>query len=503
MDVGLLRGLLGVADGALAAQNRGDQLLGFVDGAFIGLHDVEALALGGVALAALAAGTGHGAALDVPAGEVPQLHPDQRGDLLLRKAGHEAVGNGVHELGETHQNGGGLELVRHGVDDLHLVDAALDVAGSESVALPRKGQRALAVQMVPALGEGGGVIVAGAAHRGEGLIGVDVHAAYGIDDADEARKVDADVVVHLDAVQVAQRGHAGLHTVQAGMGQLILAVSARQIHVVIAGSVDEGDPLGGGVDHSEDVHVTAGFFGQLAAVVHAAEVEHKRLLGDLVGLCAGDQAGGDVIQRGKALLRPDTADGQHGAQKDREHAGNGAGGLVFLTALDQQPEQHQQCRNDDEVEGGQHLGAAELDERRHAEDGLYDQQNGTSLRGLVVISGRAAGRLRGRGAALFRGLLGGRRRRRLGRFRRKERRAVYHHRFVRVVPGTPVHMPGSIFFIEHRKTPFDWSLRTAGRWSAPRGRADRWPTDPLPRASRSLRRCGRGRASLQSGPRRP
>ena len=93
------------------------------------------------------------------------------------------------------------------------------------------------------------------------------------------------------------------------MGQLILAVSARQIHVVIAGSVDEGDPLGGGIDHGEDIHVTAGFFGQLTAVVHAAEVEHKRLLGDLVGLCAGDQAGGDVITeiprtRGKRCRGP-------------------------------------------------------------------------------------------------------------------------------------------------------------------------------------------------------
>ena len=94
------------------------------------------------------------------------------------------------------------------------------------MALPGKGQGGLAVQVVPALHKGGGVIVTGAAHGGKGLVGVHVHAAQGVHDIDEARKVDANIVVHRDAVQVAQGSHAGLHAVQTGVGQLVLAVGA-------------------------------------------------------------------------------------------------------------------------------------------------------------------------------------------------------------------------------------------------------------------------------------
>ena len=258
-----------------------------------------------------------------------------------------------------------------------------------------KGQSTLAVQMVPALGKGGGVIVAGAAHRGERLIGVDIHAAHGIDDADEARKIDAEVLVHIDPVQVAQGCHAGLHAVQTGMGQFVLAVGTRQINVVIAGGVDERHPFGGGVDHGKDVHIAAGLFGQFAAVVHAAQVDHKGLLGDFVGFGAGDKAGGHVVQCTQALLRPDTAQCQKGAQEHREYPGYLAGGAVLLAALDQQPEQRQQRRNDDQIQRGQHLGAPELEEGRNAQNGLYDQQNSTSFRvGRAGICIRpAAGRL--------------------------------------------------------------------------------------------------------------
>ena len=94
--------------------------------------------------------------------------------------------------------------------------------------------------------------------------------------------------------------------VQTGMSQLVLAVGARQINVVIAGSVDERHPFGGGIDHGKDVHVSAGLFGQFAAVVHTAQVDHKGFLGDLVGLGAGDKAGGqDVYKRQRPARWPD------------------------------------------------------------------------------------------------------------------------------------------------------------------------------------------------------
>ena len=133
------------------------------------------------------------------------------------------------------------------------------------------------------------------------------------------------------------------------MGQLVLAAGARQINVVIAGSVDKRHPFGGGIDHGKDVHIAAGLFSQFAAVIHAAQVDHKGLLGDLVGLGAGDKAGGHVVQCAQALLRPDTAQRQKGTQEHREHPGYLAGGAVLLAALDQQPEQHQQRRNDDQI----------------------------------------------------------------------------------------------------------------------------------------------------------
>ena len=163
-DVGLFRGLGGVAHSALTAQHDRDHLFGLADGGFIRLHDIELLTLGGIALGAGAGGAGDGVTLDVPVGKIAQLHAHQRTDLILREVGDETVRSGVHDLGKAHEQGRGLDLVQHGVDDLHLVDAALDIAGGKGVALPGKGQGGLTVQMVPAFGKGGGVVVAGAAH---------------------------------------------------------------------------------------------------------------------------------------------------------------------------------------------------------------------------------------------------------------------------------------------------------------------------------------------------
>ena len=232
--------------------------------------------------------------------------------------------------------------------------------------LTGKGQSGLAVQMVPALHKGGGVIVAGAAHRSERLIGVDIHAAQRIDDADEARKVDADVMVHIDAVQIAQCGHAGFHAVQTGVSQFILAVGAGKVYVVVAGRIDEGHPLGDRVHGSKDIHVAAGIFRQLAAGVHAAEVDHKRLLGDLVGLGTGEQARGHAAQGRKALLGPEAAQRHGSAQEHREYPGHLAGNIVLLTALYQQPQKRQQRGQNDQIQHRQHLGAPQLHQCQNA-----------------------------------------------------------------------------------------------------------------------------------------
>ena len=228
------------------------------------------------------------------------------------------------------------------------------------MAFAGKGQCGLTVQMVPALYKGGGIVVSGAAHRGERLIGVDIHAAQRIDDADEACKVDADVMIHVDAVQVAQRFHAGLHAVQTGVGQLVLAAGTGKVYVIVAGRIDEGHPLGNRIHGSKDVHVAAGIFRQLAAGIHTAEVDYKGLLGDLVGLGTGEQAGGHAAQSGKALLSPEAAQRHSGAQEHREHPGHLAGNVVFLTALYQQPQQRQQRGQNDQIQNRQHLGAPQL-----------------------------------------------------------------------------------------------------------------------------------------------
>ena len=60
----------------------------------------------------------------------------------------------------------------------------------------------------------------------------------------------------IDPVQVAQGCHAGLHAVQTGMSQLVLAAGTRHINVVIAGGVDERHPFGGGVDHLSLIHIS-------------------------------------------------------------------------------------------------------------------------------------------------------------------------------------------------------------------------------------------------------
>ena len=222
--------------------------------------------------------------------------------------------------------------------------------------------------MVPPFHKIGGVVIAGAAHRGEGVVRIDVDAVQGVHHVDEARKVDADVFVHRDAVQAAQGLHRRLHPVQAGVGQLVLAVGAGQVHIVVAGGVDQGHPLGHRVDHRQDVHVAAGVLGQLAPVVHPAEVDHKGLGGDGQGLVVGLLlAQGDLVQGGQALLGPDTAHRHPGAEQQGEQAGQHAPHLIPLALEHQQPEQHQQRPQDGQVVDRQHLGAVQLEESRGAE----------------------------------------------------------------------------------------------------------------------------------------
>ena len=234
------------------------------------------------------------------------------------------------------------------------------------MALAGKGQRGLAVQMVPALGKGGGVVVAGAAHRGERLIGVHVHTAQRINDVDKPCKIDADVVLHIHPVQVAEGVHAGLHAVKPGMGQLVLAVCSSKVHIIIARGVDQHHLLGLGVHCGKDIHIAAGFFGQLAAGIHTAQVHHKRLLCDLFRLGVAQKAGGHIAQRRQTLLRPHAAQCHGSAQHHREHPGHGACSFVLLTALDQQPQQRQQRRQHYQIQHRQHLGAPELHQRQNA-----------------------------------------------------------------------------------------------------------------------------------------
>ena len=265
-------------------------------------------------------------------------------------------------------------------------------------------------------------------------------------------------MVHRDAVQVAQCSHAGLHAVQTGVGQLVLAVGAGQIHIVVAGRVDQCHLLGLGVHHSQNVHVAAGFFGQFTTGVHAAEVDDERLLGDLVGLGTGEQTVGHVVQRGQTLLGPDTAQRHAGAQEHREHPGHLSGHIVLLTALDQQPEQEQQGGQNDQIQHGQHLGAPQLYQRSHAEDALHCQQDLAEFRGCsggsLCLCTAAA---RGRRTGLFPG------RRRGGRVLRKKSGAVHFHGAVCRTAALAVHMPqGTVGIILHRKSPFERKAQSAG-----------------------------------------
>ena len=50
---------------------------------------------------------------------------------------------------------------------------------------------------------------------------------------------------------------------------------------------------------------------------------------------------------------------------------------------------------------------------------------------------------------------------------------------------------GMLIFVQHENTPF---FSPPERWSARRGQADRWRSDPPPTASQSPRRCDPGRA---------
>ena len=173
-------------------------------------------------------------------------------------------------------------------------------------------------------------------------------------------------MLYVHPVQVAKGVHAGLHAVKPGVGQLILAVRSGKVHIVIARGVDQHHLLGNGVHGGNDIHIASCFISQITAGIHAAQVHHKRLFGDLIRLGVAQKTIGHIAQRCKALLRPHAAHCHSGAQHHREHPGHGACSFVLLTALDQQPQQRQQRRQHHQIQHRQHLGAPELHQHQNA-----------------------------------------------------------------------------------------------------------------------------------------
>ena len=76
------------------------------------------------------------------------------------------------------------------------------------------------------------------------------HTAKRINNLDKSGKVHTEIIVQRNIIEHTQCIHRNINTVNTGMSQLILAVGAGKVYVIVAGRVDEGHPLGDRVHSS-------------------------------------------------------------------------------------------------------------------------------------------------------------------------------------------------------------------------------------------------------------
>ena len=151
-------------------------------------------------------------------GGVGQLIPHHGADEIGGDRCSKAIAHGLHHRSVAGEDGGGHGLLHHGLDDLHLVDAALIVAVDKGVALTDVVQSFVAVQLVDALG----VVDGGGSDGGvEVVLGIHLNAAQGVNDFLESAEVYPEVVVDVNAVVLGQGVLALIYAEESGVGELV------------------------------------------------------------------------------------------------------------------------------------------------------------------------------------------------------------------------------------------------------------------------------------------
>ena len=235
-------------------------------------------------------------------------HLHQVRNLVVADIGDEIVGQSLEQILVISQNTGRGRLFDDGLNDFHLVPAALVVAVGEGVPLPAEGQGFLALQMIPALTEAEASVTITlyiARCSIKCVVRIHINAAQSVHDVDKAPEIDAAIVGSFRSVQIIQHRHSLLHAVKSRMGQLVhLAVKCKR-QVVIPRCIYQQDLPTLGIHYRQDVHIAAALSIDIGiTLITAAAVDHEGVLGDGAGRLDGcDLMLGDILIEDTGTVR--------------------------------------------------------------------------------------------------------------------------------------------------------------------------------------------------------
>lgn len=260
----------------LAFDDPHDIVVGGFDGFEIRLHDIEQLLTHGVSIIARIA-TIEAILADLPGRHALKLHFYKATDLILADIGGEAAGEVVEDFGVFGEDdGGATDFFDDGADYVLLVLNAVTITSGVSITFTSKGKGKFAIHVHRAFWDSYSATM----ERCDLLIRIDFNAADGIHQAFDGRKIDFEVIINFDIKQVLERIHGHLHAIDTSMGKFVaVASSAMELYIIIAWDRSEQNFVGGGVDGSKHVDITAAtlHIGHVAIGINTADKDSERL----------------------------------------------------------------------------------------------------------------------------------------------------------------------------------------------------------------------------------
>ena len=133
----------------------------------------------------------------------------------------------------------GRELFNDGGEHLHLIQAALIVAGGERVALAHEAERLFAVELIDALLDKDAVLV-----RRERDLRLHRDAANSVDQRLKTREIDLRIIIYNNIIQIRERVDRVIDAIHAAMRELIELTAAGGVRdIIIARRIEKQDLL--------------------------------------------------------------------------------------------------------------------------------------------------------------------------------------------------------------------------------------------------------------------